>query len=137
MKDFSPQVPTTVTLPETGMIQQESMMCDAVSTIPCVLQCGRPCDEVIDSITSTEKWENLKTKALLWRGLDKFGDVYGTVDWDKGPVRQYVYDTCRLTLSSGKKLEKTINRQRKWEVDESQGQSSSKSNDCFPAAAPV
>ncbi|KAK7057019.1 hypothetical protein SK128_007244, partial [Halocaridina rubra] len=73
----------------TGMIQQESVMCDAVSTIPCVLQCGRPCDEVTDSITSTEKWENLKTKAQLWIGLGKFGNMYRTVDWDKGSVGQY------------------------------------------------
>ncbi|KAL7406316.1 hypothetical protein ABVT39_017681 [Epinephelus coioides] len=59
----------------------------------CVLQCGRLCDEATDSIPSKERWENIKKKAVLWRNLDKFGNVYATVDWDKGPVGQCVHDT--------------------------------------------
>ena len=52
----------------------------------CILQCGELCNETTDSISSIERWENMKEEALLWSGLDKFGDVHATVDWDKGPV---------------------------------------------------
>jgi hypothetical protein len=84
-----------------------------MSTVPCILQCGGLCDEATDSITSIERWENLKQKALLWNGLDKFGDVYKTIDWDKGPAGQCVHSACQLTISSAKKLELANNRQRK------------------------
>ena len=40
----------------------------------------RTCDEAADAI-STESWDSLEKKALLWSGLDKFGDVHATVDW--------------------------------------------------------
>jgi hypothetical protein len=43
-----------------------------MSTVPCALQCGGLCDETTYSITSNERWVNLKKKALLWSGLDKF-----------------------------------------------------------------
>ena len=84
-----------------------------MSTVPCILQCGEFCDETKDSITSIERWKNLKEKALLWRGLDKFGDVYATVDWDKGPMGQCVHDSCRLTLSNTRKLDQAKKRQKK------------------------
>ena len=106
-----------------------------MSTATCILQCGRSRDEVTDSITSAEKWENLKRKALLLKGLDKFGDVYERVDWDKGSVGQFVHDTCRLTLSSARKLVQAINRERKRESDESQSSFSSKSYDSFTDAS--
>ncbi len=83
-----------------------------MSTVPCVLHCGGLCDEATDSITSTERWENLKKKTQLWSGLDTFGDVHATVDWDKGPVGQCAHDACRLTLCNMKKFEKA-NKDRK------------------------
>ena len=79
-----------------------------MSTVPCALQCGGLCDETTDSITSNERWVNLKKKALLWSGFDKFWYVNATVDWDKGPVEQYVHAACRLTLCNTKKLEQAI-----------------------------
>ena len=66
--------------------------------------------------------------------LDKFGDVHATVDWDKGPVGQYVHNTCMLTFSNTKKLEK---RQKKREADESQSHFSSVSEVCPPDVAPL
>ncbi|KAL8562136.1 hypothetical protein ACOMHN_041971 [Nucella lapillus] len=45
------------------------------AAIPCVLQCGEPCDETTDAITSIHRWESIKKKAQLWSGFDKFGDV--------------------------------------------------------------
>ena len=78
----------------------------------CVLQCGRRCNEATDSISSIERWENIKEKALLWSGLDKFGNVYATVNWEKGPVGQYAHNTCRLTLWNSKKLEQAKERRK-------------------------
>jgi len=53
----------------------------------CILQCGkRLCDKANDLISSIERWETKKQKALLWIDLDKFGNVYATVDWDNGPA---------------------------------------------------
>ena len=46
-------------------------------------------------------------------GLDKFGNIHATVDWDKGPARHCVHNTCRLTL---KKLEQAKTRQKKTRV---------------------
>ena len=45
----------------------------------CILKCGDPCREAdtIDRITDG-KWSNIKTKAELWQGLDRFGDVFAT-----------------------------------------------------------
>ena len=108
-----------------------------MSTTLCVLQCGGQCDEATESITSIERWENLKKKSLLWSGLDKFGDVYANVDWDKGPVGQCVHDACRLTLSNANKLEQAKKRQRKREIEDNQCQSSSLSDVCSPAPAPA
>uniref|UniRef100_UPI00358FA70A uncharacterized protein n=1 Tax=Myxine glutinosa TaxID=7769 RepID=UPI00358FA70A len=107
-----------------------------MSTVPCVLQCGGLCNEATDVITSVESWENLKKKALLWSGLDKFGDVYATVNWDNGPGRQCVHKSCRLTLWNANKLEQAKTRQKKREVKECQSQSSSVSEAFPPAASP-
>ena len=51
-----------------------------MATVLCILQWGGFGNEVTDGIASIESWENLKEKALLWRGLDKFGGVYLAVD---------------------------------------------------------
>ena len=100
--------------------------------VPCVLQCGELCDEATDSISSIERWENIKEKALLWSGLDKFGKVYATVDWHKGPTGLCVHSTCALTLWNAKKLEQAKKRQKKEEANQCQSQSLSTS---VPAAA--
>jgi len=107
-----------------------------MSTIPCLLQCGVPCNEANDAIVNVESWENLKKKALLWSGLDKFGDVYATVDWNNGPGRQCVHKACKLTLWNTRKLEQAKARQTKLEVEVCPVQSSSMSVAFLPAADP-
>ena len=107
-----------------------------MSTVQCVLQCSGLSDEATDSITSTERWENL-IKALLWSGLDMFGDVPATVEWDKSPIGQCVHDACRLNLCNTKKLEHINKSKKKREVDECLSQSSSMSDTCSPATAPA
>lgn len=109
-----------------------------MSTVPCVLQCGKLCNEATDAIVSVESWENLKKKALLWSGLDKFGDVYAAVDWENGPGGQCVHQSCKLTLWNAKKLEQAKTRREKIKAQESQSQSesSSMSEEFSPAATP-
>ena len=53
--------------------------------VPCIPQCGKLCDELTDSISTIDKWNNLKDKALSWIGLGKFGEVHAIVDWNKCP----------------------------------------------------
>ena len=74
-------------------------------------------------------------KVLLWSGLDKFGDVHVTVDWDKGPIGQCVYNARRLNLCNMKKLEQANKRQKTRDVDECLSQSSSMSDACSQAPA--
>ena len=106
--------------------------------VPCMLQCGEPCNPATDAIASIERWEIIRQKALLWKGLDKFGSVYECIDWVKGPVGHFIHDSCRLTFSNTKKLQQAQKRQKKREVDECQSQSLSiaevSSQDEAPAA---
>ena len=57
--------------------------------VPCTLQCGEPCNPDTDAIGSIERWESIRQKTLLWKGLDKFGSVHEYIDWVKGPVGHY------------------------------------------------
>ena len=67
----------------------------------CLLQCGKPC-KASDSIEKMNKeaWDKLKSKLLKWKGCDKFGNVYDTVDWELGPCGKHVHDSCRFDISS-------------------------------------
>jgi len=60
---------------------------------------------------------------MLWSGLDKFGQVYETADWDKGLTGQCVHSACALTLWNAKKLEQAKKRQKKEEAKQCQSQS--------------
>ena len=45
-----------------------------------LLQCGKPCESA-DKMTqgACEKFK------LNWKGCDRFGNVYDSVDWELGP----------------------------------------------------
>ena len=45
-------------------------------------------------------WNNIKDTTLHWKGLDRFGDVYDRVSWDKGPSGIYFHESCRLYLQN-------------------------------------
>ena len=108
-----------------------------MSTVnPSCILCCEPCDEATDCISSIERWENIKNKALLWKGLDKFGTVHEAVDWYKGPTGQYAHDSCRLTLCNARKLEQAKKRPQKRVLDECQSQSSPIADVSSPAIAP-
>jgi hypothetical protein len=61
----------------------------------CLLQCQKPCDasNAIDNLRK-EAWEKLKLKAFNWKGLDMFGNVYDTVNWQQGPSGKHVHGNC-------------------------------------------
>jgi hypothetical protein len=82
----------------------------------CLLQCKKPCNasNAIDNL-SKEAWEKLKHKAPNWKGLDRFGDVYDTVDWHLGPSGKHIHPNCRLDISSSDKLNRAKSRQQKRE----------------------
>ena len=67
----------------------------------CFFQCGDPCTEEGDVYVSDilkhapDQWNNFKDQALLWRGFDRFGEVYGTVDTKES-------DNNDIVLSEGK-----------------------------------
>ena len=58
----------------------------------CIL-CGNVCNEATDSISSIERWENIKRKSQLWIGLDKFGNIHSSVDWEHGPAGHCVHES--------------------------------------------
>ena len=93
-----------------------------MSPMLCVLQCGGLCNAATDAITSDKRWVNLKKKALLWSCLDKFGDIYKTVNWENGPSRKYIHDSCRLTICNSKKLEQAKTWQKKMRASLAVGQ---------------
>ena len=80
----------------------------------CLLQCGKPCESA-DSIDNMTRgaWEKLKLKSLNWKGCDRFGNVYDSVDWELGPQGKHLHATCRLDISSSDKLKRSKVRQQK------------------------
>ena len=61
------------------------------AAVPCLLQCGRPCNPATDAIGSTERWESIRQKSSFWKGLDKFGSIHECVDWVKGPAGHFIW----------------------------------------------
>ena len=52
----------------------------------CLLQCGKPCESADSIVKMTQgAWEKLKLKSLNWKGCDRFGNAYDSVDWELGP----------------------------------------------------
>ena len=84
----------------------------------CILQCGKPCNKknTIDNMQITT-WANVKKKAFLWQGLDKFGKVYDETNWAAGPKGLYIHNKCRIELSSKEKLGKARKRWGKVEEE--------------------
>ena len=71
--------------------------------------CEKPCSEDRSDYPSSS-WENIKDTALLWKGLDKYGDVYDKVCWANGPSGNYFHDSCRIALRNNRKLNQAKKR---------------------------
>ena len=59
---------------------------------------------------SGEQWTKIQEHARQWEGLDRYGDVYRVVNWQAGSKGQCVHKSCRLNLSSSKRLSQAKNR---------------------------
>ena len=77
----------------------------------CVLKCGKLCNSS-DTITQS-KWDSIQNKTKSWTGLDKFGDLYNSIQWDTGPAGHYIHKACYISLSSSAYLEKALQREKK------------------------
>ena len=80
----------------------------------CVVKCGKPCTsgDSIDKIT-LDKCSKIQTNAKEWKGLDKFGDVWDTTNWEDGQQGRFTHNSCYITLCSLKKREQVIIRDAK------------------------
>ena len=83
-------------------------------SMECVLKWGKPCTsrDSIDKIT-LDKWGKIQTSAKEWKGIDKFGDLWDTANWEDGQKGRFMYNSCYITLRSSKKREQAIIRDAK------------------------
>ena len=80
-----------------------------MSNINCLL-CKNKCNTT--DVISQLKLNNLRIKVQKWSGLDKFGNIYDSINWTDDPVNHYMHNSCFLTWSSKYNLEIALNRKK-------------------------
>ena len=60
--------------------------------------------------------EQLKAAALEWKGLDKYGNVLESVNWDNGPSESFFHTLCKTEFASKNKLEQSKARKAEAET---------------------
>ena len=81
-----------------------------ISESVCIL-CDNKCSEKCRlSLTS---WKALREKAKLWVGLDRFGECYENVSWDKPATDNFLHQSCKLQIYSKRLLEQALKRKKK------------------------
>ena len=58
--------------------------------------CKKECNED-KSDYPTDSWNKLKAVELEWKGLDKYGNVFESVNWDNGPSGSFFISYARLS----------------------------------------
>lgn len=81
--------------------------------------CGEVCTDD-RPIVGIEIWNGIKNHARNWIGLDKFGDVYDRVDWEKP---QKLHENCRKTISASRQLKQAQVRFQKRVLENEQNES--------------
>ena len=61
----------------------------------------------------TEKWKQMETKIKEWKGMEKFGNVSESTDWENGVEGLHVYKWCCIRLSSKRSLQHLWKRTEK------------------------
>ena len=56
---------------------------------------------------------NWKQKTKDYNGLDKFGNVFESTDWEKGAEEFHIHERCYITLSSKWSLQQSWKRKEK------------------------
>lgn len=96
-----------------------------MSNQPKCIACGENCS--LKETIGKEKWDALRTKSEKWDGLDKYGDLCKSTDWDAGPANKYIHISCYTSISSPRTLKQAVNRKEKQQ--KAQKQCSSASNE--------
>ena len=88
----------------------------------CIL-CKVQCKEV-KSFNDT-RWEKFKNAAEKWKGLDRYGGVYDTIDWGNRVVQEQLtlHRNCLFYLQTKKKLTQEQNRLKKRQKEENKNES--------------
>ena len=77
----------------------------------CVLQCGERCNSA--ETISADIWAQLQTKTKEWKGLDRFGSVFESTQWERGAKDFFVHKSCYISISSKRKLGQAMKRKEK------------------------
>ena len=67
--------------PESSESKGEKRKSDTIDLDTCIL-CKKPCNENKSDFPASSL-DKLETFALIWRGLDRYGDIFETVRWDE------------------------------------------------------
>ena len=62
--------------------------------------CYQPCDEIGKAIKAVD-WKNSK-----WKGLDKYSNVYGSVDWEEGSAGYVWHKSCKVEICRERERER-------------------------------
>ena len=62
--------------------------------------CYQPCDEIGKAIKAVD-WKNSK-----WKGLDKYSNVYGSVDWEEGSAGLVWHKSCKVEICRERERER-------------------------------
>ena len=65
-------------------------------------------------IPNESDWKTFQCNARKWRGVDKFGTVADTVDWNSVPDGKLWHKICKLNICTDQKLQRAINRKEKF-----------------------
>ena len=87
-------------------------MMDEENVKNCIL-CCQQCEELVKTVD----WENLKIKGSKWKGLDKYSNVYDSVDWEEGSAGFVWHKSCEIEICGERKLQQALNRKRKNDVN--------------------
>lgn len=78
----------------------------------CIL-CNEACSE--QCTLKYVGWKSLQQKSELWVGLDTFGKVAETVDWNVSPESYLMHAQCKIKLYNSKALDQAKKRKERLE----------------------
>ena len=76
----------------------------AISCGECVLCSLHFSNRETGNKITPERWLKIKDQTEKWKNLDKFGDVFTSIDWDSGSDERYMHKSCELDLFNERKL---------------------------------
>ena len=96
------------------------MEVDSIGINICIL-CKKECSEK-QKLISEKDWLYLKNVAEKWKPLDKYNDVYDSVNWECCSTGQFWHSNCKREICGQRKLEQAITRKRKRDESDNMSQ---------------